>query len=173
MLDHKQKMCTIHPDKSLELFCKKEECLICLGCAVVNHHQHQYDFISQIAEQYKKEIKNALSAFRTQLQCIQQAATEVKHMQQQIEVRNKENASHINEVFQEIIVSLNKRKQEMLNDINKTTATKLKVLNEQYNELLNLSTQMNNYLELIESKLRSERDRAIVAIKWLIVVIHC
>ena len=33
--------------------------------AVVNHCQHQYDFISQIAEQYKKEIQNTLSAFRT------------------------------------------------------------------------------------------------------------
>ena len=165
MLDHKQEMCTIHPDKPLELFCKKEECLICLGCAVVNHRQHQYDFISQIAEQYKKEIQNTLPAFRTQLKHIQQAATEVKHMQQQIEVRNEENASHINKVFQEIIVSLNKRKQKMLDDINKTTATKMKVLNEQYYELLNLSTQMNNYLELIASKLRSERDRAIVAMK--------
>ena len=33
-----------------ELYCKKEECLVCLGCAVVNHHDHKYDFISQIAE---------------------------------------------------------------------------------------------------------------------------
>ena len=53
----------------------------------------------------------------------------------------------------------------MLNDINKTTAIRTKALNEQYYELLNLSTQMNNYLELIESKLRSERNRAIVAME--------
>ena len=53
----------------------------------------------------------------------------------------------------------------MLDDINKTTATRIKALNEQYYELLNLSTQMNNYLELIESKLKSERDGAIVAMK--------
>ena len=53
----------------------------------------------------------------------------------------------------------------MLDGINKTTATKMKALNEEYYELLNLSTQTNNYLELIESKLKSERDRAIVAMK--------
>ena len=165
ILDHKQEMCTIHPDKPLELYCKKEECLICLGCAVVNHRDHKYDFISQIARQYREEIKSTLPAFITQLKHIQQATNEVKRMQQQIEVRNEENASHINKVFHEIVVSLNKKKQEMLDSINKTTATRMKALNEQYYELLNLSTQMNNYLELIESKLKSERDRAIVAMK--------
>ena len=102
---------------------------------------------------YKKEIQNALPAFRTQFKHIQQAVTEVKHMQQQIEVRNEENASHINKVFREII---DERKQEMLNDINKTTASRMKALNEQYYKLLNLSAQMNYYLELIGSKLRSE-----------------
>ena len=53
----------------------------------------------------------------------------------------------------------------MLNDINKTTAIRTKALNDQYYELLNLSTQMNNYLELIESKLRSKRNRAVVAME--------
>ena len=63
-----------------ELYCKKEECLICLGCAVVNHRDHKYDFISQIVEQYKEEIESTLPAFRAQLKHVQQAVTEVKRM---------------------------------------------------------------------------------------------
>ena len=65
-------------------------------------------------EQYKEEIESILPAFITQLKHIQQATTEVKHMQQQIEVRNEENASHINKVFQEIVLSLNKRNKRCL-----------------------------------------------------------
>ena len=64
----------------MELYCKKEKCLICLGCAVVNHCDHQYDFTLQIAEQYKEEIESTLPAFISQLKHVQQATTEVKRM---------------------------------------------------------------------------------------------
>ena len=62
-------------------------------------------------------------------------------------------------------MSLKERKEQLVNNVSKTTAIRVKALNEQFNKLLNLSTQMNGYLELIEIKLRSERDRAIVAMK--------
>ena len=165
ILDHKQEMCSIHPDKPLEMYCKQDKCLICLGCAVVNHRNCQYDFIAQIAKQHKREIENTLPSIKQQLNNIRQAATQVKNMQQQIQLRKEENTNNVNKVFQETVASLKERKQQLLDDINKTTAVRMKALNEQHNELLNLHAQMNGYLELIEIKLKSERDRAIVAMK--------
>ena len=38
------------------------------------------------------------------------------------------------------------------------TDDRIKALSEQYKELCNLYTQMNSYLELVELKLKSERD---------------
>ena len=61
ILDHKQEYCSTHPDKPLELYCKKENTLICLGCAVVNHRNHQYDFISQVAKEHMQQIRSRWS----------------------------------------------------------------------------------------------------------------
>lgn len=169
ILDHRQEMCSIHPDKPLELYCKREESLICLGCAVVNHRNHQYDFISQVAEQQKKEIQCTLPEIRTQLENIQRATYEVMSMQQQIQTRKKENTNYVNKVYQQITMALNERREQLLDDINETTATRIDALNEQYKDLLNLHTQMSSYLEFVEVKLKSERDRAIVAMKDQIV----
>ena len=62
-------------------------------------------------------------------------------------------------------MSLNERKEQILEDINLETVTGIEALNQQQNELLNLHAQMSGYLELIEIKLKSERDRDIVAMK--------
>ena len=165
ILDHKQQMCSIHPDKSLELYCTKEECLICLGCAVVQHRNHKFDFISQMAEEHKEKINLKLPQVREQIKIIGQAAAEVKNMQEELQKRKDENIHYVDKVFQEIIVALNERKQQILDEINKTTAEKMQTLNEQHKELSDLQLQMNAYLELMEVKLKSERDQDIMAMK--------
>ena len=165
ILDHKQEMCSIHPDKPLELYCKEDKSLICLGCAVVKHRDHQYDFISEVAREQKKEISSTLPEFRAQVINIKLAAIDVQCMQEKLQKRHEENIHVVEQTFQEITMALNARKQQLLEDFNKTTTNRMKALKEQHKELLNLFTQMNNYLELVESKLKSERDRAIVTMK--------
>ena len=165
ILDHSQEMCSIHPDKPLELYCKQDKRLICLGCAVVQHRSHEYDFISQIAKVQKEEIVSTLPNFREHMKRVEQIATEVEQMQVQLRERRRNNIYSINRTFLQITILLNARKQQLLDDIEKTTADRMKVLNEQHQDLLNLYAQMNSYLELVEIKLKSERDQAIVAMK--------
>ena len=121
ILDHKQEMCSIHPDKPLELYCKEEKSLICLGCAVVKHRDHQYDFISEVAKEQKKEISSTLPAFRAQLIKIKQAAINVQCMQKELQKRHEENIRVVEQTFEEITVALNARKQQLLDGFNKTT----------------------------------------------------
>ena len=165
ILDHSQEMCSIHPDKPLELYCKRDKCLICLGCAVVKHRSHDYDFISQIAKEQKEEVFSTLPNFREHMRRVKQIATEVKLMQDQVEERRRDNVYFINRAFLEITNVLSARKKQLLDEVEKTTASRMKALNEQHEDLLNLYDQMNSYLELVEIKLKSERDRAIVAMK--------
>ena len=165
ILDHKQQMCSIHPDKPLELYCTKEECLICLGCAVVQHRNHKFDLISQMAEEHKEKINLKLPQVREQITIIGQAAAEVKNMQEELQKRKDENIHYVDKVFQEIILALSEQKQQILDEINKTTAEKIQTLNEQHKELCDLQLQMNAYLELMEVKLKSERDQDIMAMK--------
>ena len=165
ILDHKQEMCSIHPDKPLEMYCKQDKCLICLGCAVVQHRDHKCDFISQIAKEEKQRINRTLPKFGEQVEMVEQAAAKVKNTQEQLQERKEENTHYVNKVFEEITMALNERKQQLLDEINKTTAEKIQALNEQHKELTDLLAQMNGYLELMEVKLKSERDQAIIAMK--------
>ena len=165
ILDHKQEMCSIHPDKPLEMYCMKDKCLICLGCAVVEHRDHKCDFIFRIAKEEKEKINFTLPKVREQVKKVEEAAAKVKSMQDQLQERKQKDVHRVNEVFLEITLALNERKQQMLDEINKTTMEKVQVLNKQHKELTDLIAQMNGYLELMEVKLKSERDQAIIAMK--------
>ena len=169
VLHHKQERCSVHPDKSLELFCKDEGCFICLACAVVKHRNHQYDEISEVAKEYKTEINNMTPKIKTQLEKLEKAVTEVKNVQSQVELRKAENMQKVEKTFKEIKAALNKKKQQIVDDINQATASRIEVLDKQCEELTNKCTQLRNFLELVESKLQFERDRAIVSLKRQVV----
>ena len=166
ILDHKQEMCSIHPDKSLELYCTNEECYICLGCAVVQHRNHRYDFISQIDIEHKEKINLKLTQLREQIiKMVAQAAAEVKNIQGELQKRQDENTCYVDKIFQEITITLAERKQQILYEINETTADIMQSLNEQYEDLTELQLQMNAYLELVDVILKSERDKDIMTMK--------
>ena len=165
ILDHKQEHCSFHPDKLLELFCKKEDCFICLGCAVVKHRDHEYEEVFTVAQEYKVEIDCMLLDVVAGLEKLEKAVGEITDRQSQIQLRKLENTEKVEKVFEEITLALNKRKQQIINNINETAASRIEALDKQCKELTSKCVQMKSYLELVESKLQSERDRAIVSMK--------
>ena len=165
ILDHKQEYCSTHPDKPLELYCKKEDTLICLGCAVVKHRDHQYDFISQVAKEHKQQIRSGLTNVKQQLKSLQRAVAEVKTTMEQVQRKKEENIQNIEKAFQKVVLALRMRKRQLIYDVDQITSYKMGALNIQCTELTNSCAQMNNYIELINAKLTSESDRAIVAMR--------
>ena len=169
VLDQKREYCSVHPDKLLELFCKKEGCFICHGCAFVKHRDHEYEEICAVAEQYKEKIDCTLSDIRAGLKKLEKAIGEVRDRQSNIQLRKLGNTLRVQKTFEEIILALNKRKQQIIDNINDTAAGRIKALDKQGEELANKYTQIKSYLELVEAKLQSETDRAIVSMKSRVV----
>lgn len=86
-------------------------------------------------------------------------------MQEELQKRKDDNIHYVDEVFHEITLALTEQKQQILNEINKTTTEKMQALNEQHKELIDLQLQMDVYLELMEVKLKSQRDQDIMTIE--------
>ena len=54
-------MCPVHPTKPLELYCKCEDKFICRDCIIKMHKDHDYDVMSDVAEDEKKKLREALA----------------------------------------------------------------------------------------------------------------
>ena len=86
-------------------------------------------------------------------------------MIEQVQRKREENIQNIEKVFQEVMLALDMRKMQLVNEIDQITAIKIRALDAQCSELTNSCVQISNYIELINAKLTSESDRAIVTMK--------
>jgi len=169
IFDSKQEHCSVHPDQLLELFCKEEGCFICLGCAVINHRDHEYEEIFAVAQEHKEEIDCTLSDVRAALENLEKAVDGVRDRQSQVQLRKLENTAKVEKTFEEITLALNKRKQQIIDGINETAASRINALDKQREKLSNKCTLMKSFLELVEAELQSERDRTIISMKSKVV----
>lgn len=84
ILNQKQDLCTVHHDKPMELFCKKEGCFLCMGCAIVKHRDHQYDFIPQIVEEQIQDMELMLPYVDGKIYQLEQVMAEIEKQQHNI-----------------------------------------------------------------------------------------
>ena len=168
VLNQKQDLCATHHDKPMDLFCKKEECFLCLGCAIVQHRDHQYDFISQIVEEQKQDIKLVLPHIKAKINQLGRAIADVEKRQMLIQKRNEENVLTIEETFEGIITVIMQRKEEILHKINGAVHRRIQSLNKQLNEMEILLHKMKQYLEFTEETTKSKRNHMVMCMKNLI-----
>ena len=88
MLPEKVELCPTHPTKPLELYCKCEEVLVCQGCTIKKHKDHDFDIISDVIEGEKKILREALSGIQQLVKEVENAVTRVQDRRR--DVRNKE-----------------------------------------------------------------------------------
>ena len=165
ILDHRQELCSFHPDKYLELFCKKENCFICLGCAVVKHRDHQYDFISQVVEEQQQEIKSMFPSIQENIEQLEQARARVEAMRQAVQQKRKQNIEKIEQTFSRINSALLKQKQQLLGEINNINEGRINSLSTQQCQIDNLCQQMKNFLKTTKAMVTSGRNQTILDMK--------
>ena len=166
ILDHKQELCSVHPDKYLELFCKNENCgFICLGCAVVKHRDHQYDFISQVVEEQQQQIKSTFPSIEMNIEQLEQARAKVQVMQEGIQNKRKENIKKIEQTFSKINTALMEQKQRLLDEVNRISEQRINSLSAQQKQLDTLCQQMKNFLDTTKEVVTSGRNQTVLDMK--------
>ena len=162
ILNQKQDLCSVHNDRPLELFCKKEKCFLCLGCAIVKHRDHPYDYISQIVEEQREEMKNLLPDVKAKVNQLEVAVAEIEKQQLQIQKIKEENIMKIQQTFEEIMTTVVQRKKELLEKVNESADRKIRSLNKQLSEMEILIYQMRQYLEFTEKTIKSQSNTTVM-----------
>ena len=56
----KQAFCEKHVGEALKLFCETCQQTICRDCTIVDHREHKYNFVADVAERERKSIQAIL-----------------------------------------------------------------------------------------------------------------
>ena len=165
VLPEKIEMCSTHPTKPLELYCKYEEVLICRDCIIEKHEDHDYDVISDVVEEEKKILKETLPDIQQLVDDVENAVTRVQERRKDIKNRKEENMKRLDDAFYSLQVALDKRKQQLSEEISVDSEEKDKGLQVQENELGVLLSQLKSCHSFIDNKVQRGVNQDVLAMK--------
>ena len=165
VLPEKVEMCPTHPTEPLELYCRCEEVLICRDCIIKKHKDHDYDVISDVVEGEKRNLKEALPGIQQLVDEIENAVTRVQGRRKEINNRKEENLKKLDNAFHALHVALDKRKQQLSEEINADLKEKYKGLQVQEDELCLLLNQLKSCYSFIDNKIQRGVNQDMLGMK--------
>ena len=157
--------CPKHPEKELDLFCDTCEELICRNCIVRVHREHQYDLVDDTFAKHKKVIVDSLLPVEQQLTSVNTALESLNVCCSKIAKQRQAVATDIERSIQQLHAALEKRKQELFDQLDQITNQKLKKLAAQREQLEQVGAQLKSCRDFVQESLSTGNKEEILDIK--------
>lgn len=105
--------CSVH-EENLKIYCYDCDCLICRDCIVIDHKDHQYEFVKKAAKETKMTLAKQLSPLKEVHASIKDGLTVVTATKNSVESQGTTVAETIERSFQEFFDIINHHKRELL-----------------------------------------------------------
>ena len=166
MINNKSALCQKHPQELLKLYCQDCEMLVCRDCVLVMHRSHDYSIVDVIAEKEKANLRAiTLNEIEQMLNSTSQAIDEVKEMQGKVQNKNDKSIAKLDQVFKDIAIIMQNRKQVFLQKIQQVTDQNLILLKTQQEELAKLKKKLEHCRDFIQGTLHNSTNSEIVSTK--------
>ena len=157
--------CQKHPENVCKIYCETCRELICNDCIIRLHRDHQYDLISDTFPKYKEEILTSLEPVKHHLAAVEKALQALDKRESEISDQKVATETDIDEQFNQLQQSLEKRRIELKGQLDKLTQHKLKTLAAQRDKFDLLRTQLASCLEYVEGSLKTGTQGGILEMK--------
>ena len=143
------KKCKVHEEEALKLYCSTCEIVICRDCIIIDHKNHDYAFIRQVAEYHRNRLQEYASSVKERF-ALADACEKTNTMMTKIETRKEQVKRDIEAKFDDLIEQLNQRKQILYTEVDVLATRKLKALGHQINDLHTIASTFKFVEEVVE-----------------------
>ena len=157
--------CSLHEGKELELYCETCEELICHNCIVKKHRDHQYDLVTDTFERQKGEIVASLEPVERHLENADKILKQIEAQSKAAKAKRDAVAAEIQQKTRELQEMLEKRKDELVGQLDESTQQTLKDLATQKDEVETTQTQLASCLSFVRESLRTGSQGEVMKMK--------
>ena len=157
--------CSLHQGKELELYCETCEELICHNCIVKKHRDHQYDLVTDTFERQKGEIVASLEPVEGHLENVNKIRKQIEAQSKAAKAKRDAVAAEIQQKTRELQEMLEKRKDELIGQLDESTQQTLKNLATQDDEMETIQTQLVSCLSFVRESLRTGSQGEVMKMK--------
>ena len=102
----KPPFCVKHTSETLKLFCETCEETICRDCTIVDHREHEYNFVADVAEREREVLHILLNKTKDKELAVSNGIETVQAMKELVESKVSEVNKEVDEFFDEQVKAL-------------------------------------------------------------------
>ena len=155
--------CKEHQEQ-LKIYCFTCSQLICRDCTVIDHKDHQVQFVSKCAPEIKLGLHKKLSPLQNAQAHIQDAREKLRQKGNEITAQGTHLEKVINGSFDEIIEVVERRRRELLTTVRGRVEEKLSSLSSQEKGLEVCTAQIQSLVDFVGQNVANASDEEIVSI---------
>ena len=153
--------CKEHDGQPLDLYCTTCRSLICRDCTIVDHRQHQYNFVNILADQERAKIKMVAVPLETMLEQVSVAISKVESADN--DLNNETDAERqVQEMYRQLHQMLDQCKVKDLQKVKVAKTSLLDSLSSQKGNLKLLQACLISCSEFVSKVTSKERASQLV-----------
>ncbi len=161
--------CPKHKEEVIKLFCKTCQTTTCRDCTIIDHRQHEYGFVEEVATEEKQHIQENLDEVKQRKGRVVQGIVNLKKFGECLEAKKNSTISEINQHFDDlgkaVAESIESRKNEMVEKATSLTDSKQKQIRAQLEVLEVALASCESSIEFTEQAFRNGNDVQILSME--------
>ena len=152
--------CKKHPPQPLDLYCESCQELTCRDCILADHQHadHKYGYVCEVVAGHKEAVLTKLAIAGQLQQQVCQALNEVVAIKGRIADQRVAISGEVNTSFDAIIAVLQRKRQNLLDDIGETIHKKLQAIGSQEEELRAAQGDLKELTSSVKMKVEKDKD---------------
>lgn len=161
----KPAFCKKHTRETLKLFCQTCQKTICRDCTIVDHRDHMYDFVADVAEREREVIQALLLETKDKDRFLEGGLKAVQTMESCVQTKITEVNKKVDVFFDEQVKALEYMRGNLKHEVTTQGQIKLKQLGNQKEELSLTLVQLRSGVDFAEHALGDGDDIELLSMK--------
>ncbi|XP_071096606.1 E3 ubiquitin-protein ligase TRIM45-like [Haliotis cracherodii] len=166
---HRQIFCPRHTSEELKLFCSSCDEVVCRDCVVLDHRDHQCQFVS--SDLFRTEMDSMQLLIKNvvpKVNAVEARLKSVSTLKDKIRTRAKQVESEINKFMDSYIQAIEKHRQALIGQIDSLVKDRERSLNVTELHLKDSKGEVGETCKLVSELIDSGSDLEILTVKKLI-----
>ena len=157
--------CPKHKEEVIKLFCKTCQTTICRDCTIVDHRQHEYGFVEEVAVEEKRHLQSNLNQVKQRKGRVVEAIENLKKFNESLEANKTSTISEISQHFDQLVKAVESRKREMMEKATSITNSRQKQIHAQLEVLEVALASCESSIEFTEQAFKNGNDVQILSME--------
>ena len=158
-------VCGQHDGQPLSQYCSNCETAVCDACTEREHREHRTQALAEAVDEHRDSLKLLLHQAREQLKPVHAALASVRSVSTELGRNYNESRAAIDETFDDLIATLERRKEALLVELETVFLDKQKTLESQAQTLESLLSVIGGCCDFTEKSAQNGGDMEVLLVR--------